>query len=644
MNDDELLQLFLASGPDCERAFSVLVDRYAGLVFTIARRRVGNHEAAEEIAQNVFTILARKARRIRAEAGLASWLHRATMLEAAKHLRTEYRRNRKMDELSKLPAANAGSEPRWDEILPGLDEVLHKLNGRERDVILRKYFQGQTYAEIARETNRTEAACAKQCSRGLEKLCGLLKREGIVLSAATLCAGIAKHYASAAPAGLAQSLSQVALSGTACAASSSTTSALTTIMTTKITATAVCIVAGAAVPLSFHWSNAARAHNTSMTPSGSTPLPSTASSEPTTNHAGKKAELPGIDLALLERELKRLPLARNNAERKLQLEALMFELRDEDIPHVLTLLKNIGKPEQVGSIARSLFARWAESDPRGAALAAENLQDYGLEYWAREGAMVTWAAVDFKEALAYLEEHPNGKKESSMVWAVIDGMVKRDPIEALERGVARLADPDVKAQVTKTILQAWGELDSKKALEWIGELEDEKQRESLTKSVIDRLAAVDPAESLRLALNHDNPRSREELASWAFRQWAHQDETAAAQAYANLPESLRTYELTRHAALGIAEANPETALWIANQLPEGKVRDQWIYGAAFHKADTAPLEAIPLAESLPKGWQRRNALRHIASRWLYEDRDAATAWIEESGHFKDEDRAKLFAK
>ena len=642
MSDDELLQRFLASGSDGERAFAALVEKYAGLVFTIALRRIGNREVAEEIAQNVFTILARKAWRIRAEAGLASWLHRATMLEAAKHLRTEYRRKRKMDELSKLPAAAPGTEPRWDEILPTLDEVLHKLSGRERDVILRKYFQGQTYAEIARETNRTEAACAKQCSRVLQKLCGILKREGVVLSAGALGAGIATHYVHAAPAGLAQSLSQVALSGTASATSSSTTTALVTIMTTKITATAVCIIVGAAVPLSFHWSNSAKAR-VSVTPSGSTPVVSMVSSEPVAVQAGQKSA-PGLDLALLERELKRLPLPRNNAERKLQLEALMFELRDNEIQQVLALLKNIGKPEHVGSIARALFARGAESDPREAALAAEDLQEDRLRYSAREGAMVTWAAADFEEALAYLEDHPNGKKESSMVWAVIDGMVNRDPVEALESAAAMLADPDVKTQVTKTMLQAWGERNSEGALAWIAELKSEKLRESLTKSVIDRLASVDPAESLRLALDIENPRSREESSRWALLQWAHQDETAAAQAYVNLPESVRTHELTQHAALGIAEASPDTALWIASQLPEGKVRDQWIYGAAFHKADTAPLEAIPLAESLPKGWQRRNALRHIASRWLYEDRDTAAAWIEESGHFKEEDKAKLFAK
>lgn len=45
-------------------AFAALTERYAGLVYSAALRRTGSPEVAEEVAQNVFTILARKAPRL----------------------------------------------------------------------------------------------------------------------------------------------------------------------------------------------------------------------------------------------------------------------------------------------------------------------------------------------------------------------------------------------------------------------------------------------------------------------------------------------------------------------------------------------------------------------------------------------------
>ena len=111
MGDDELLQQY--TGLDSEQAFRTLVDRYAGLVFSIALRRTGRRELAEEIAQTVFIVLARKAKQLTPKVSLAGWLHQATMLESAKALRGEYRRKRKMDELTKMEAMTTDASHSW---------------------------------------------------------------------------------------------------------------------------------------------------------------------------------------------------------------------------------------------------------------------------------------------------------------------------------------------------------------------------------------------------------------------------------------------------------------------------------------------------------------------------------------------------
>ena len=71
-NDEELLRGW--SRERCEEAFRSLVERYADLVYGTALRRTGDRLAAEEVAQNVFVALARKAERIDGTGGLGGWL------------------------------------------------------------------------------------------------------------------------------------------------------------------------------------------------------------------------------------------------------------------------------------------------------------------------------------------------------------------------------------------------------------------------------------------------------------------------------------------------------------------------------------------------------------------------------------------
>ena len=90
-SDRELLERYLAQGE--ETAFGELVRRHLPHVFGAALRRTGDRGLAEDVSQEVFCDLARKARRLPAHVVLAAWLHRATRFAARDGIRSGRRRN-----------------------------------------------------------------------------------------------------------------------------------------------------------------------------------------------------------------------------------------------------------------------------------------------------------------------------------------------------------------------------------------------------------------------------------------------------------------------------------------------------------------------------------------------------------------------
>ena len=74
-----------------EPAFHALVQRHINLVFATASRRLGDAAMAEEVTQDVFITLARKAKWMRKEISLTGWLYKTTLLMARQTWRANLR-------------------------------------------------------------------------------------------------------------------------------------------------------------------------------------------------------------------------------------------------------------------------------------------------------------------------------------------------------------------------------------------------------------------------------------------------------------------------------------------------------------------------------------------------------------------------
>src|SRR5579859_7351651 len=91
MDDPELLRRYVED--HAEEAFTELVGRHLGLVYSTALRRVGQDaHLAEDVAQKVFIDLARKASLLRGRATLSGWLYVSTHVASAAVVRSERRR------------------------------------------------------------------------------------------------------------------------------------------------------------------------------------------------------------------------------------------------------------------------------------------------------------------------------------------------------------------------------------------------------------------------------------------------------------------------------------------------------------------------------------------------------------------------
>ena len=114
-SDMDLLRQYADGNSDA--AFAALVSRHVDLVYSAALRKTCNLQAAEDITQAVFIILAQKAGRILDKTILPGWLYQTTRLTASSFLRRETRRARREQEAYMLSPTDLSrrSETEADE-------------------------------------------------------------------------------------------------------------------------------------------------------------------------------------------------------------------------------------------------------------------------------------------------------------------------------------------------------------------------------------------------------------------------------------------------------------------------------------------------------------------------------------------------
>lgn len=249
MLTDDLTLLREFAATRSETAFAQLVARHLPLVHSAALRRTGDAALAEEVAQAVFLILARKAGELGPKTILTGWLYRTTRYAAADALKQQHRRQQREHQAYMETTFNPPeTDDAWQQIAPVLETAMDGLNERDRHAVLLRFFENQTLTEVGAALGMTEDGARLRVNRALEKLRAKLGKAGVTLGAALIASAVATNSAQAAPVGLAAKVSMIAAKGAA------TTTAITTLVkgTLKImawTKAKIAIAAGVSVLL-----------------------------------------------------------------------------------------------------------------------------------------------------------------------------------------------------------------------------------------------------------------------------------------------------------------------------------------------------------------------------------------------------------
>jgi RNA polymerase sigma factor (sigma-70 family) len=187
-----------------EWAFGELVSSYINFVFSTALRIVGgDRPLAEDVTQAVFTDLARKAGALPKDVQLGGWLHRHTCFIARKTLRRERRRIAREKQAMELHSIEDYTEANLAQLGLVLDEVINDLGEEDRNAIVLRFFEQSDFRSIGEALGSSEDAARMRVSRAADKIGVLLKRRGIVLTAAGIGFVLSGKLATAAPSGLA---------------------------------------------------------------------------------------------------------------------------------------------------------------------------------------------------------------------------------------------------------------------------------------------------------------------------------------------------------------------------------------------------------------------------------------------------------
>lgn len=162
--------------------FSVLVDRYKDLVFTLALRMVKNREEAEEVSQDTFIKVYKSLNKFQGKSKFSTWIYKIaynTCLDRLKRIKREYNVVA-IDEFTEHQIKtldNALDKMEVQEHNDNIQKCLQLLPSDDSFLLTLYYFEEQSLEEISKVVGLTANNVKVKLFRSRKKLTAILKEQ-----------------------------------------------------------------------------------------------------------------------------------------------------------------------------------------------------------------------------------------------------------------------------------------------------------------------------------------------------------------------------------------------------------------------------------------------------------------------------------
>lgn len=173
-NDTDIKAVNAVLGGDAG-AFSVIIDRYGDMVYTLVNRTLGDGEEAQDVTQDIFVKVYSSLGKYNGTSAFSTWLYRVAYNAAISHIRKHKRRPSGMDENRLANVTDddmdgvfrkAAEEKRYAD----LEAALSKLDHDERAIISMFYMEDRSINDISEITGISVANVKVKLYRIRKKL------------------------------------------------------------------------------------------------------------------------------------------------------------------------------------------------------------------------------------------------------------------------------------------------------------------------------------------------------------------------------------------------------------------------------------------------------------------------------------------